>query len=197
MKIGYCLISSPFQYGVSFPNDNLNYFPPDHKLVNLCGTVTWAASNSTCKMKLPIPIEDSLAGGFDYTLQVTNKFDDMAINNNLYNFSFEQLCSTYQNHVFCNDTCKLFWSPAITKTTNLKNYNGMYKPNASQKVCNTFFNYVASNGNPVAAGNCLLYYMHSGKEKPQSMSPHTSLHASSKHFKLVSFWRWQGASLLL
>ncbi len=30
----------------------------------------------------------------------------MIINNNLYNFSFEQLCLTYQNHVLCNNTYK-------------------------------------------------------------------------------------------
>ncbi len=31
----------------------------------------------------------------------------------------------------------------MTKTTDIKNDNNIHKPNAFEKVCNTFFNYVA------------------------------------------------------
>ncbi len=59
-------------------------------------------SKSTWETKLFIPYDNGGAGGFDYTLKVANVFDDIIINNNLYNFSVEQLFSTYQNHVLCN-----------------------------------------------------------------------------------------------
>ncbi len=97
MKIGYSLIKSPFQYNVNNLNDNLEYKPPDHKLVNLLvlSLELQAASRSTCEIKLTVPInDDGGAGGFDYTLQVADEFDDIFINNNLYNLSFGQMCST-------------------------------------------------------------------------------------------------------
>ncbi len=80
MKIGYFLILSPFQYGTSYLNDKMDYIPPDHKLVNIFGTVARVESKSTRKIKLFIPIDDSGAWGFDYTLQVANKFDNIIIN---------------------------------------------------------------------------------------------------------------------
>ncbi len=43
----YSLINSPFKYHVSYLNGNLNYTPPDHKSVNLFGTLVEAASKST------------------------------------------------------------------------------------------------------------------------------------------------------
>ncbi len=136
MKIGYCLILSPFQYGVSYLNDNLNCIPPNHKLINLFGTVTRVVSKSTCKIKLSISIDNSGAGGFDYTLQVANKFDSLDININLYNISFEQMCLMYQNNVFYNYIYKSFWSCALTKMNDIEHDNIMYKPNFFQKVHN-------------------------------------------------------------
>ncbi len=53
---------------------------------------------------------------------------------------------------------------------------------------NTFFNYVASDEHPVAAGDCLLHNMHSGKEKSEKMSHRPSLLASRKHYRLLNFW---------
>ncbi len=85
MRIIYHLITYLFQYGNSNLNDNLSYTPPDHKSVNLFRTVTGTASKSTCEIKLSVPVNYSGAGGFDYTLQVANKFNNMVINNNLYN----------------------------------------------------------------------------------------------------------------
>ncbi len=33
MKIGYCLIKAPFNNDISYLNGNLDYTPPNHKLV--------------------------------------------------------------------------------------------------------------------------------------------------------------------
>ncbi len=173
MKIGYYLIKPPFIYHVSYLNGNLDYTPPNHKLVNLFGTFARAASKSTSEIILSVPINDGGAGGFDYTLEVANVFDNIIINNNLYNFSVEQLCSTYQNHVVCKADYHIFWTQATEETQDIKSDDGTYKPEAFHKFCNTFFNNVASAERPVVAGNCLLHYMHSGKKKPQSMSPQT------------------------
>ncbi len=65
-------------------------------------TIAWVVSKSTHEISLLVPIDEWGARGFDHTLQVTNDFDDMRINKNLNNFSFEQLCSNNQNHVLCN-----------------------------------------------------------------------------------------------
>ncbi len=107
------------------------------------------------------------------------------MSNNHYNFSFKHLYSTYQNHVLNNNTYKSFWSYAMTKTMYIKNVNGMYQHNAFQKIGNTFFNYVASDGCPVAAGNCILHYMHSGNKKPKSRSPQTFLTCFQKALHAV------------
>ncbi len=56
----------------------------------------------------------------------------------------------------------------------------MYQTNAFHKICNIFFNYVASAGWPIAAGNCLLHYMHSGKKKPHNMTPQSFYIRSQK-----------------
>ncbi len=56
------------------------------KIVNLFGTVARVTSKSTFKIKLSIPVNDSGAGGFDYTLQVANKFDNTLITSGLCNF---------------------------------------------------------------------------------------------------------------
>ncbi len=55
--------------------------PPDHKSVNLFDTLTKAASTSPCKIKSSIPVDYGGAGGFDYTLAVSNMFDNVVINN--------------------------------------------------------------------------------------------------------------------
>ncbi len=74
MEIRYCLIQSPFHYGTSYLNDNLDYTPCNHKLDNLFGTVTRAARKSTHEIKLSIPVNQSGTRCFDYTLQVTTNF---------------------------------------------------------------------------------------------------------------------------
>ncbi len=58
---------------------------------------------------------------------------------------------------------------------NIKNNDGTYKSDAFQKIWNTFFNYVASKGKSVAAGDCLLHCMHSGKNKSEKMTPQAFL----------------------
>ncbi len=112
------------------------------------------------------PHDNSGARGFDYTLNVANKFDNIVINNNLYNISVYQLRSTYQNHVLHNVTYKEFWANAMTDTKDIKNDDGTYKPNAFRKIATPFSStWLPMDALlPVAAGNYLLHYMHSGKK---------------------------------
>ncbi len=70
-----------------------------------------------------------------------------------------------QNADFCT-----YWSHVMNEIPNIKNDDGTYKSDAFHKICNTFFNHIASAGCPVVAGDCLLHYMHSGKKKPATMS---------------------------
>ncbi len=51
-------------------------------------------------------------------------------------------------------------------------------PSKNSAFCDTFFNFMASNDCPVAAGNCLLHYRHSGKKE-------TSQHVSTKLLQLL------------
>ncbi len=99
MEIRYCLIQSPFHYGTSYLNDNLNYTPCNHKLDNLFGTVTRAARKSTLEIKLSIPVNQSGTRCFDYTLQVPPILSTWSSTTTSTTSSFEQLCWTYQNHV--------------------------------------------------------------------------------------------------
>ncbi len=75
--------------------------PPNHKLVKLFGSIARVTSKSKCGIISMVPIDDGGTSVFDYILQVANEFDDTIINNDLYNFWFEQLSLTYQKHVFC------------------------------------------------------------------------------------------------
>ncbi len=129
MKIDYCLIQSPFQYGKSYLNIN-NYTPPDHKLVKLFGTIAKVMSKSTYEITL-IVLLTVLEPEVLTILKFADNLNDRVINNNLYNFSFEQLCSTYQHHVLINDTYKSFLSHAMKETSGMKNNNGSYKDDAS------------------------------------------------------------------
>ena len=56
MKIGYHLIESPFKYHVSYLNNNLDYKPPDHKLVTLFGTLAGTTSKTPKKSSYPSPL---------------------------------------------------------------------------------------------------------------------------------------------
>ncbi len=94
MKISYCLIDLPFKYNVSYLNGNLDYNPPDNKLITLFDTLAQAASKSTWELRLSFPINDGGTCGFNYTLKVANIFDNIVINNKLYIISVKQLCST-------------------------------------------------------------------------------------------------------
>ncbi len=58
----------------------------------------------------------------------------------------------------------------IIDNSDLKNDNDTFKPGAFKQICNSFFNYVASSGHPIAAGDCLLHYLCSGKKKPNTMT---------------------------
>lgn len=117
------------------------------------------------EINFSVPVKDSGAGGFNFSLEVANMFNDIVLDNNLYNFAVKQLCNTYQSHVLQYTTYQTYWNQAITEFKYFKNDDGKYKDGAFQKNCNTFFSYVAATGCPVAAGNVLLHYMHSGKKK--------------------------------
>ncbi len=60
---------------------------------------------------------------------------------------------------------------AITNNNHLKNDDEKYQAGAFLKICNSFFDCVASSGRPIAADDCLLHYMCSGKKKPHHMTP--------------------------
>ncbi len=126
MKISYHHIKSPLNCNVSYFNGNLDYTPPYHKSVILFGTVARVAGRSTHDIKLSVPIDDNWAGGFNYTLENANEFDDIVVKNNFYNISVDQLSSTYQNHVLCNSTCREFWTNVMKDIPDIK-------PNAFQK----------------------------------------------------------------
>ncbi len=90
-------------------------------------------------------------------------------------------CALLQNHVWCNDAYKIFWTNTKAKLPNVNNDDGAYKPDAVQMVCNTFFNHIVSDGCPFASGGGLLHDMLSGKKKSKFMSPENF----STHFQKV------------
>ncbi len=75
----------------------------------------------------------------------------------------------------------------MAETPNINQVDGTYKPSAFQKVCNTFFNYAASAGRPVAAGDCLLTTFLVAKRnlRPCLLKPFSP--ASRKHCVLLIF----------
>lgn len=179
---------SSFKYHISYLNHILDYTPPDHKAISILGTHTAVANRITCKtheIKLSVSIDNSGARGFNYTLKVANIFEDIVLNNNLYNVAVQQLCDTHQNHVLCNATYQASWNQAMTNTKDIKSGDGMYKDSAFQKICIAIFNFVASAGCPVAVGNVLLHYLCSGNKKPLTMSPQTFLTFFQKVLQVV------------
>ncbi len=78
-----------------------------------------------------------------------------------------------QKHDLCNANYHTYSTQATNELQDLKNDDGTYKPNAFHRICNAFFNKVASARCPIAAGDYLLHYMHGGKKKPITMSPQT------------------------
>ncbi len=174
-----------FKYHISFLNDNLDYTPPDNKLVTLFGTLIRAMSRSPWEIKLSIPVDDGGAGGFKYTLEVTNVFDDIITKNKTCVFFTDQLCSTYQNHVLHNADCR---TQAMEEMEDTKSDNETYKPDAFQKIHNTFFNHVASTGCPVSTGNCLFHYICSGKKNLRTWPLNPFTPTSRKHCMLSNSW---------
>ncbi len=61
----------------------------------------------------------------------------------------------------------------------------MYQPGAFHKICNSFFNYDASSGRPIATGNCLLHYMRSSKKKNHHMTPQSFYTCFQKTLRAV------------
>ncbi len=121
MKIGYCLIDSPFQYHLSYLNDNLNYKPPNHKPISNYGTGVWAMSKNPCEIKLSIPVNDGGAGDacFDCALKVVNVFDNIVTNNKQHVLTDKTLIVTYQNHVLNNANYSTYWEYALNNNKDL------------------------------------------------------------------------------
>ena len=172
MKISYRTLTAPFAYGTSYL-DHDDWTPPTSVTTSVYGTLSGAAASATRReIKLQLPVDDGQKGGFDYTLYVANLFDDLTTASAIqtYNFSFETLCSAYQNTVLQDDTLKSYWRKA-TEKTDINDENGRQYPDAFKRIRNTFFNYVAAGGRDVAAGDMMLHFMRSNKKKPATMSP--------------------------
>ncbi len=138
MKIDYCLIEPPFKYHLSYLNGNLDYSPPQN--------TNWSTSLELSpelqasllrKSNFPSPIMlvDLVVSIIPLKLQT---FLTTFIDNELYNFSIEQLCFTYQNHFLCNVDYCTFWTRAMEETQDIKNDNGMYNPKAFLKSATVF-----------------------------------------------------------
>ncbi len=118
MKISYRTLTAPFAYGTSYL-DHDNWTPPTSVTTSVYGMLSGAATSATRRdIKLQLPVNDGQKGGFDYTLYVANLFDDLTTASAIqtYNFSFETLCSAYQNTVLQEDTLKSYWRKATEKT---------------------------------------------------------------------------------
>ncbi len=116
-------------------------------------------SKTPGEIKLSIPINDSGAGdtSFNFALKVANGFDNIITNNNQHILTDKTLIVTYQNHVLNNANYSTYWEYALNNNKDIKNANGTYQTNDFHKICNSFFNYVASSGCPISAGYCLLH----------------------------------------
>ncbi len=128
--------------------------PPHYKSVKLFKTVTGAASNTMYEITLTIPNNNSGAKCVDFFFQVTNNFDDMVINCNLYNFSIDQLYSAYQT---------VFWVLTPTKVTSSVWWSRPQILKMTMEL--TKLIYCTRFATPVAASDCLLHYMCGGKMK--------------------------------
>ncbi len=84
MKISYHLINSPFEYHLSYLNDNWNYKPLNHNPISIYGTVVRATSKTPCEIVISIPVNDGSAGeaSFNFALEVANVFDNIITSNN-------------------------------------------------------------------------------------------------------------------
>ncbi len=185
MKIGYCLIKSPFKYRVSYLNDSLKYQTPSDKSVSFYGFVNGKKGPS--EIKITIPVDDSGAGkaNFDWALEVANAFDNIVTNNPQYTLTDDTLITNYQNHVLNNADYKTYWANSIKDNKNLKNANKSFQAGTFLKIRNSFFNYVASADCPITAGDCLLHYLRRGKKKPQNMTPQSFYTCFQKALRVV------------
>ncbi len=112
MKIGYRFIDSPFNYHLSYLNDNLNYKPPNHKPIIIYGTLTGAASKIPSEINVSIPVDGSGTGdaSFDSSLKVANVFDNKVTNNKQHILTDKTLIVTYQSHVLNNANYSTYWN---------------------------------------------------------------------------------------
>ncbi len=171
IRIGYRLIKSPFQYNVSYLNND--YKPPTDKSVSFYGLVE--GKKNPGEIKIMIPVNDSGAGqgNFDQALEVATAFNNIVTNNPQYILSDSTLISNYQNHVLNNADYQTYWTLAVAdykKETGCTD-DASFPSGLFLKIRNRLFNYLASSGRPIAAGDILLHYLRSGKKKSYTMSP--------------------------
>ncbi len=166
MNINYHLIESPFKYHLSYLNDSLKYQASSDKSVSFYGIVKGSNKKGPGEIKIMIPIDDCGAGKacFDRALKVANAFNNMVTNNPSYTLTDTTLITNYQNHVMNNADYKVYWTEAVKDNKHLKNADDMYQPGAFLKIRNSFFNYGASPGHPIAASDCLLHYLRRGNK---------------------------------
>ncbi len=169
--IGYRLIKSPSQYNTSYLNDD--YKTPTPKSVSFYGLVE--GKKTPGEIKITIPVNDGGAGlaNFYWALEVATAFDNIVTNNPQYTLADATLISNYQNHVLDNADYQIYWTQAVAdykKDTNHTD-DANFLSGVFLKIWNRFFNYLASTGCPIAAGDILLHYLRSGKKKPFDMSP--------------------------
>ncbi len=72
-----------------------------------------------------------------------------------------------------NADYQTYWTLAVADYKKVTGHtdNANFPSGSFLKIWNRFFNYLASNGRPIAAGDSLLHYLHSGKKKAYTMSP--------------------------
>ncbi len=73
----------------------------------------------------------------------------------------------------------------MADNNHLKNDDETFQAGTFLKICNSFFNYVALSGCPIAAGDCLLHYMHSSKKKHHHMTPQSFYTCFQKALRAV------------
>ncbi len=172
-RIGYRLIKPPpFQYNVSYLNDD--YKPPHDKSVSFYGLLQGKKAPGEIKFTIPVDDGGAPAGAkFDRALEVANAFDNIVTNNPQYTITDATLISNYQNHVLNNADYQTFWTQAVEdyKKENRLTDDINYPKGAFIDIRNKFFNSLASDGRPIAAGDALLHYLRSGKKKASQISP--------------------------
>ena len=171
IRIGYRLIKSPFQYNVTYLNHD--YKIPPSKSVSFYGLVEGKKTPDEIKIMIPVNDGGASPANLDGALEVATAFDNIVTNNPQYTITDATLISNYQNHVLNNADYQTHWTQAVEDYKKDKNLTDdiNYPKGAFLDIRNKFFNFLASDGRPIAAGDALLHYLRSGKKKASHVSP--------------------------